>query len=173
MSDITVDAHATQLSVSVACASPDVASVLTPSVPSSPATAPPNSSPLSSGGSLLSINGEDSDVEMVVGSNIVTDTEAASIRALVTPRDDSPWVAGKKFYEIPPQPITTSNVVSSNKWYVVFKGLWVGIVTSSNMASSATDGVSTASKRGFKSQQAAVDAFNEALDDGDVAILTK
>ncbi|KAK0246135.1 hypothetical protein EDD85DRAFT_783836 [Armillaria nabsnona] len=129
-------------------------------------------SPLSSRGSLLSING-DSDVKMVISSNIVTDTEATSIIALVTPCDDSLWVAGKKFHEIPPQPIIISNVVSSNKWYAVFKGLWVGIVTSFNMASSATDGVSTAFKRGFKSQQAVVDAFNKALDDGIVAILTK
>ncbi|PBK66556.1 hypothetical protein ARMSODRAFT_1021353 [Armillaria solidipes] len=170
MSVTKVDAHAPQPSVSAACASSELAGLPTESAPPSPATVPPNSSPLSSGGSVLSLNQDDSDVE-VITSNVLTNTEAASIQSLVTLRDDSPWAVGKKFYIIPPQHITTSNIVSSKKWYSVYKGLWVGVVTSCNTANSATLKVSGCSQQMFHSQQEAVDSFNAALDDKDVQIL--
>ncbi len=56
MSDIKVDAHAPEPSVSAACTSSELAGLPTQSVPPSPVTVPANSSPLSSGGGVLSLN---------------------------------------------------------------------------------------------------------------------
>ncbi|PBK85190.1 hypothetical protein ARMGADRAFT_1036490 [Armillaria gallica] len=63
-------------------------------------------------------------------------------------------------------------MLQSKTWYVIYKGLWVGVVTSSNTANSATLGVSNCSQKGFKNQQDAVNTFNEALDEKEVKILS-
>ncbi len=73
MSNTTVEVHATLLSTIVACASAEVGGNQAESVPSSPTTAPPNSSPPSSDSSA---SGEDTDIEVVVTSNILTTIEA-------------------------------------------------------------------------------------------------
>ncbi len=81
MSDTNVDAHAPQPCVSAACASSELAGFPTESAPPSPVTVPPNSSPLSLGGSVLSLNQDNSDVEMIISSNVLTNTEASKFQS--------------------------------------------------------------------------------------------
>ncbi len=109
---------------------------------------------------------------------------------VMPPKDTLPWVTGKKFYEVPPQPLVMTNERQSKDWYAVYKGFWVGVVTSSwvrlqstvdishilhcrNTANTATTGASGGSQKAFKSQQAAVQAFNEALEDNAIAVVSK
>ncbi|PBK62347.1 hypothetical protein ARMSODRAFT_980807 [Armillaria solidipes] len=163
MSSQSKDAHAVDvLSPSSTACTTEAGSALETSEPTSPVPPPP-----SSANSNLDKD-EDSDIEMVLHSATMVATEGDAIRALTTPHDDTPWVAGKKFYVVPPQPLVTTNVLQSKTWYAVYKGLWVGVVTSLNTANSATLGVSNCSQKGFKNQLDAVNAFNEALDEKEI-----
>lgn len=47
---------------------------------------------------------------------------SVAILSVLTPQEDSQWIPGVEFTEIPPQDLTTSNLLQSKQWYTVFHG---------------------------------------------------
>lgn len=57
-------------------------------------------------------------------------SHSEAITDVLTPHDNTIWVAGTRFYEIPALNIQTTNVIRSNHWYAVVRESFIGVFSS-------------------------------------------
>ncbi|KAJ7870136.1 hypothetical protein B0H13DRAFT_1896336 [Mycena leptocephala] len=96
----------------------------------------------------------------------------APMAAAVAPpgfRTRGPWTAGALYVVVPSGPLIAvaeaelSEGEGSPLWYCITKGCWVGVTLNNHMAVSAVQGVSSPAMKSYKTQSAALAAFNELL----------
>ncbi|KAJ7838434.1 hypothetical protein B0H13DRAFT_2367459 [Mycena leptocephala] len=76
----------------------------------------------------------------------------------------APWVAGAIYGVVPGGPLTlVAENGSSDTWYAITKGRYVGVTNSTAIADGAVTRVSNALRTSYGSQAEAVQAFNQAL----------
>jgi hypothetical protein len=80
-------------------------------------------------------------------------------------RTHGPWVAGVLYQVVPGGPLApiAEENETSGDWYCIHKGLYVGVTLSHALATNAVVGVSNSGMKGYKTQVAALAAFNELL----------
>ncbi|KAK0449344.1 hypothetical protein EV421DRAFT_1732616 [Armillaria borealis] len=130
-------------------------SLVVATAPHSPATSPPvSSSPLPLSQKEAASESDDSDTKVITDANVapsnmslITPQEAAAILSVLTPQEDSQWIPGVEFTELPPQDLTTSNLLRSKRF----------------SANRGTLNVSGGTQLKYHNQEDAVVAFNRAL----------
>ncbi|KAK7013743.1 hypothetical protein R3P38DRAFT_3206304 [Favolaschia claudopus] len=96
----------------------------------------------------------------------------AAVPASPAFRTTGPWTVGELFWVIPPHPLTAvpergEDVV----WYCIYQGKQVGVTLNHGSALAATVGVSGGRMRSYKTQVAALQAFNNALAVHSIAVV--
>jgi hypothetical protein len=79
-------------------------------------------------------------------------------------------VVGVVYTVVPPHPLAPLSYDDGEPWYGILKGKYVGVTQNHALALDGIIGVSRNSMRSYKSQVAAVDAFNAALTAGVVEV---
>ncbi|KAJ7083931.1 hypothetical protein B0H15DRAFT_951684 [Mycena belliarum] len=79
-----------------------------------------------------------------------------------------PWLVGLLFQVVPTSPLlaiveTEEQAQEERFWYCITRGRYVGVTLSNALAIGAVSGVSRSSMKSYKSQQAALESFNDAL----------
>ncbi|KAJ7156553.1 hypothetical protein C8R43DRAFT_1125748 [Mycena crocata] len=87
-----------------------------------------------------------------------------------------PWVAGNLYLVVPTSPLLQLaepeyTVDEGPTWYCITKGKYIGLTLSNALALSAVVGVSGGNMKGYKTQAAALAAFNEMRGYGLVAVV--
>ncbi|KAJ7105444.1 hypothetical protein C8R43DRAFT_1140771 [Mycena crocata] len=88
-----------------------------------------------------------------------------------------PWIAGALYVVVPGGPllpVAEPEYTGDDAplWYCITKGMFVGVTLSQGLASTATTGVRASAMKSYKTQIGALDAFNEMLRYGMVAVRT-
>ncbi|KAJ7172869.1 hypothetical protein C8R43DRAFT_1119702 [Mycena crocata] len=76
-----------------------------------------------------------------------------------------PWVAGAVYLVVPTGPLQHihEDPASTELWYCITKGRYVGVILSHALAVAAVTGIGAGTMKSYKTQTLAVAAFNEML----------